>query len=52
MNGKHLAIGLVLFTILACIAVYFVFQATIVKDQNGMEQIVMAFEHVDNHFIQ
>ena len=52
MNGKVLAIGVLLFTILACIAVYFVFQATLMKDQNGMEQIITAFEHVDYLFIK
>lgn len=46
MNGKILAIGVLLFTILACIAVYFVFQATLNKEENSSEQTVTVIESV------
>ena len=51
MNGKVLAIGVLLFTILACIAVYFVFQATLKKEENGLEQTVTVIESIDYTFI-
>lgn len=51
MNGKFLAIGVLLFTILACIAVYFVFQLTLNKEENGFEHTVTVIEDVDYNFI-
>lgn len=51
MNGKVLAIGVLLFTILACIAVYFVFQMTLKNEENGFEQTVTVIESVDYNFI-
>ena len=47
MNGKVLAIGVLLFTILACIAVYFVFQATLNKEETGFEKTVTVIERAD-----
>jgi len=45
MNGKVLAIGILLFSILACIAVYFVFQMTLKNEENGFEQTVAVIEN-------
>ena len=53
MNGKVLAIGVLLFTILACVAVYFVFQVTLKNEQNGFEKTVAVIENesIDHNFI-
>lgn len=50
MNGKVLAIGVVLFTILACLAVYFVFQITLKNVENGFEQTVTLIEYESIHY--
>lgn len=53
MNGKILAIGVLLFTILVCIAVYMVFQMTLKNEENGFEQTdtVIENESIDYNFI-
>ncbi len=51
MNGKVLAIGVLLLTIIACIAVYFVFQLTLNKEESGLEQTVVAVEYIEPTYI-
>ena len=47
MKGKNLVIGLVLFTILSIVAVYFAMKATINNMENGMAPIVTVVELIE-----
>lgn len=51
MNGKVLAIGVLLLTIISCIAVYFIFQLTLNKEESGLEQTTSAIEYVETSYI-
>ncbi len=48
MKGKTLVIGLVLFIILAVVAIYFTMKATINNMEDGMEPLVTSIEMIDD----
>ncbi len=47
MKGKNLVIGLVLFTLLSIVAIYFTMKATINNAENGMAPLATVIELID-----